>query len=264
MQYLKTESERVTLLFFLISSFIISCGPIPKPANPYTDGGSIIRDLESKPLIESFRIAASMTHSGEHRIRGEVFIFSNPPADLRIDVMSPFGTILSVLIADKENFKLVDFRNSIVYKGESSPCNVNRFTGINLPPAELISILTGRPQIFEGASKVKWKNKGYYMLQVVKGDTEQIFTIGPQKELPVNSYVLKKNGEVLVSVKYEGYDFIDKVYFPYKILIDMPKEKTSIRLKYESDGVDIKNPLKTSDFNVTIPSGYREESLYCQ
>ena len=257
-------------VFSLLVIFLSTgCGPVPLPANPYTDAVKLLTNSTAKKKVSSFRAAATMTHSQKRKVRGQVFIFSRFPGDLRIDIMSPFGTTLSVLAADKLSFKLVDFRNRILYTGKTSACNVAKFTGINLPPDELASILIGNPAIISGERSVRWNKKGFYEI-TVKSDTDKGTTgmiqkiyVGPESYLPVYASLIFKKHKKIMDIKYSDYKKNGEEYIPYKISISMPGENTVITLKYEHDGVDLNIDLQNDAFNISAPSSFYNEMLHC-
>ena len=82
-----------------LAIYCAGCGSAARPANAYGNAADLMADMASiRDKISSFRITGKVDHFGvEHRIQGKVFLFAQLPSKLRVDLLSPFGSTLSVL-----------------------------------------------------------------------------------------------------------------------------------------------------------------------
>lgn len=95
------------------------------------------------------------------RVRGSVLYKAALPEKLRFDVYSPFGVMLSTLTSDGKDFALYDLRQKRFLQGPASPCNVNRFTRVPVPPFALVELLRGEAPVLvhePAAATIDWKS----------------------------------------------------------------------------------------------------------
>jgi hypothetical protein len=104
----------------------------------------------------------------EGRVRGNVLYMAMLPDQLRFDVFSPFGAIISTLTSDGRDFALYDLRNKQYLYGPASTCNVARFTQVPVPPFALAQLLRGEaPVLVHEApqASIDW-GCGEYVVQI--------------------------------------------------------------------------------------------------
>lgn len=245
--------------------FLLSCGPIRPPADAYQDANTLLAQMEQKRApIQSFRIAGSIDHVSDQRVRGKTYIFSKLPDNLRIDILSPFGNTLSVLTADKTKFGLSDYKSGKFFSGAPKPCNVARFIGIPLFPKEVITILIGQIPLIAGDAKISWHEDGHYIVTITNGNMEQILHIGPDKKtLPLRRAILKENDQIYFDVSYAAWKMTEEIYIPYEIHVKMPKENAELFVQYESDGVELNVSLPANAWEQTMPNGAKRQPLEC-
>ena len=77
---------------------------------------------------------AKIDHFGKQgRVRGDLLMFAAAPANLRLDVVSPFGVTLATLTSDGSRFALSDLRDKRFYVGPASACNIAKSGVIPMP-----------------------------------------------------------------------------------------------------------------------------------
>ncbi|MBN2341708.1 MAG: DUF4292 domain-containing protein [Deltaproteobacteria bacterium] len=246
--------------------FIAACGPIRPPRNAYQDANTLLSEMEKlRAPIHSFRIAGSIDHVQEQRIRGKAYMFSKLPDNLRIDILSPFGNTLSVLTADKKKFGLSDYKTGRFFSGAPKPCNVARFVGVALPPKDVITIMVGKIPIIKGEQHISWHEDGHYVVTITNATMTQVLHIGADKEtLPLLSASLTENGKKTIDISYDMWRFVGDLYVPYEIRIQMPNDNAELFVQYEEDGVELNVELPEDAWDQTIPDGARMEALTCE
>ncbi|MBN2526892.1 MAG: DUF4292 domain-containing protein [Deltaproteobacteria bacterium] len=258
------QSVRFTV-FCSIVGLLAACGPIRPPKDAYQDVHTLLKQMDQKRgPVESFRIAGSIDHVQEQRVRGKAFIFSKLPGNLRIDILSPFGNTLSVLTADSDKFGLSDYKVGRFFTGKPIPCNVARFVGVALPPSDVIAILIGKVPLIEGTKELKWHPDGYYVVTITKGNMVQTLHIGADKKtLPLQMAQIKENNKIVFNVSFNMWRSVGDARVPYEIRIEMPRDKAELFVQYDADGVEVNVDLPDDAWDQTVPAGARLEQLVC-
>lgn len=253
------------LLLFALLLFPMACGPIRPPKDAYQDAQTLLDKMnERRAPIKSFRMAGSIDHVQKQRIRGKAYIFSMLPDKLRIDVLSPFGTTLSVLTSDKTKFGLSDYKSNRFFSGEPKPCNVERFVGIPLPPKDVVTLLIGKVPTITGAFEISWHEDGFYVVTITNDTMVQTLHIGKDKKtLPLLRATLVENGQPVFDVTYDMWRMTDTHFVPYEIFIKMPKDNTELFIHYEDDSVELNVELPEDAWDQTVPNGAKIETLIC-
>src|SRR5690606_9350872 len=98
------------------------------------------------------------------RVRVDAYYMSAHPQSLRFDLVSPFGTPLSTLTVDREDFALLDRDARVFYVGQANECNVARFLRVPVPPAVLVQLLAGEAPVLVHTpeqARIAWESEGY-------------------------------------------------------------------------------------------------------
>jgi hypothetical protein len=117
------------------------------------------------------------------RVRGSVSILASLPDRTRLDVFSPFGVSLSTLTTDAGQFAFFDLEQKSFIEGSASPCNIARFTQVQMPPFALVQLLRGEAPVLkheQGQTAIAWSSGlfggGRYRLEI-RGQHESQETI---------------------------------------------------------------------------------------
>jgi hypothetical protein len=258
------------LTFFCFVSWIAvcSCGPIPMPKGAYTDALKLLSDMSAKrSKVKSFRISGRVDHFGqEHRISGKLFLFATLPSKLRIDLLSPFGSSLSVLTVNNDQFALSDIREGRYMKGPAEPCNIARLVRIPLPAKEVTGILVGQTPMIDAPAEISWNKEGFYAIELSDGNRKQLLEIGSnEKVLPLRRSLLIDEEGIVFEVKYDRWRHIsNKVSMPHEIRVVMPREKTDLLLRYDDDGVEVNVELPKDAWIQSFPPDVTIEEVTCE
>lgn len=258
-----------TITIFFIFPLIIAtvaCGPIRPPKNAYTEPADLVGDMiQLKRDVDSFRMAGTIDHLAKHRIQGKAFLFAKLPDKLRVDVLSPFGSTLSVLTADGNQFGLSDHREGRYMKGPATPCNIARLIGMPLPPQDIINILIGQVPLIDGNQELSWDTDGYYKLVIQNQTFTQILYVDPDRDmLTVHRAILKDNRGVVYELEFSLWKSVAYKWVPFEIRVNMPQDDTNLIIRYESDGVELNVTLPKDAWQQSFPNGAHVETVTCQ
>jgi outer membrane lipoprotein-sorting protein len=244
-----------------------ACGPVPKPKNAYESAPALLSDLKKlRQGITSFRITGRVDHFGEtHRVQGKTFFFSILPKKLRIELVSPFGSPLTVLTVNDREFAMHDVREGKYYTGPAEPCNIARLVRISLPADDVIRILIGHTPLIEGTAEVAWDSDGYYRVEIREGSRTQRLRIdGDHATLPLLSSTLEDSDGLVFDIAYSRWKRVGKSLIPHEIRVKMPREKADLLIKYDVGGVELNVELPDDAWEQTPPPTVTPERVTCR
>lgn len=244
-----------------------SCGPVPRPKDAYDSAPDLLDDMRAlREKVGSFRITGRVDHFGEeHRVQGKTYLFAELPGRLRVDLLSPFGSTLSVLTVDRDAFALADFRENRFLEGPAEPCNIARLIRVPLPVDDVIRVLVGHSPIIEGRTEVEWSRKGLYRVTVTDGARVQTMEIGPERgSLPLRRSRLEEGGGVVFDMTFDRWRVVDGHYLPHEIRVRMPRDKADLLVRYDDDGVELNVDLPGDAWTKSFPAGAEVERVECR
>jgi hypothetical protein len=135
----------------------------PSPPSQFPDAASAIQRMRAaQSCSRGVRADAKLDYFEKgHRVRGSVLYKAVVPENLRFDVYSPFGVMLSTLSSDGRDFALYDLRQKQFLRGPANACNVARFTRVPLPPFALVQLLRGEAPVLvhePRAASIEWSS----------------------------------------------------------------------------------------------------------
>jgi outer membrane lipoprotein-sorting protein len=260
----------VKQFFFILIGTVLflatACGPVPPPKDGYTGAPRLLADfatLRSKAL--SFRIAGVIDSRGDgQRIQGKVYLFGRVPGLLRMELISPFNTPLSVLTVNGSTFALHDLRNGRYLTGPADPCNIAKLINIPLPPGDIMQILVGNSPRIEGTETITWHKKGFYRV-LIKNETQlQQLEIGSLKsELPLQKSHLEDESGTVFDITYDRWYPVNGISIPHEIHIKMPRDQVNLKIRYNTNGVELNVGFPEKAFSQSPPRGTLAEEVIC-
>jgi hypothetical protein len=164
------------------------CGATPPPASQIPSAEAALDRLRATGACESaIQASAKIDHFGKSgRVRGDLLMFVQVPARMRMDVISPFGATLLTLTSDGTSFSLADFKEKRFLRGPASACNIARLTNVPVPPDALVDLLRGQAPVLKHApesGRIAWSGKGYYVVTLpsTRGASEELH-LAPRPE----------------------------------------------------------------------------------
>lgn len=254
-----------------------------------TDTYSCSRGVSGEAEIDYF--------GDEGRFRGISLLYAAVlPEQLRLDVVSNFGVVLSTLTADGQEFSLYDLRARSFLRGKATECNVARLTQVPVPPFVLVQLLRGEAPVLvhepEQAS-ISWN--GNYEIKVrSKHQAEQVIVLEPyasdydkpwrEQRLRVLQVRVEQAGVPLYTAELEGHrarNLAEPWKDPDGFSPDIPPSGPMcsaevpgrIRLEVPYLGRDIvikvkdvvqNPPLVAGGFRQNVPAGVRVSRSECE
>jgi hypothetical protein len=200
----------------------LGCGKAPASRFP-TGDAALERMHATYECSRGIRGEAGVDYFGkEGRVRGNLLYIAVLPEQLRMDVYSPFGVIISTLTSDGKDFALYDLQNATYLQGPASACNVARFTQVPVPPFALIQLFRGESPVLVHTPEsitIDWKRRlkgGFYAVRIrSKHNAEQEIRLVPHPEdfdkpwteqrVTVERVVVRQGKVTLYSAELRGH-----------------------------------------------------------
>ncbi len=243
-----------------------ACGPVPPPKDAYQAAPDLLEDFDTlRGKARAFRITGRIENRGDSNpIQGKVYLFALFPNLLRVELISPFNTPLSVLTVNGQSFALHDLREGRYLTGPADPCNIARLIQVPMPPGEVMQILRGNSPRIEGTQKITWNKKGFYQVIIQNDHQLQRMEIGSLKsELPLLKSRLEDQHGLVFDITYDRWYPVNGISMPHEIHIQMPRELVDIKLRYNENGVELNIALPKKAFSQSPPSGTMAEEVDC-
>ena len=163
----------------LASSLLGGCAVhVAAPASsPPTADDALGRMHETFACANGIQAEAKIDHFGGHgRVRADLMLFAARPANLRMDVFSPFGVNLATLTSDGQKFALADLHDKTFYFGPATACNIARLTSLPVPAHVLVNLLHGEAPVLRHApsgTTIAWDDHGYWVLTIAGNNESQ-------------------------------------------------------------------------------------------
>jgi hypothetical protein len=147
----------------------LGCGATAPPPSQVPNAQAALDRLRATGKCETaIQASAKIDHFGQGgRVRGDLLMFAQVPAEMRMDVVSPFGSTLLTLTSDGKSFSLADFKEKRFLRGPATACNIARFTSVPVPPHVLVDLLRGQAPVLKhdpAGGGIVWSPKGYYVV----------------------------------------------------------------------------------------------------
>jgi hypothetical protein len=139
-------------------------------SSPPTADDALTRMHATFACGNAIQAEAKIDHfGGQGRVRADLMLFAARPAELRMDVFSPFGVTLATLTSDGRRFALADLRDKSFYFGPASACNIARLTTLPVPGHVLVDLLRGEAPVLRhtpAGTTMTWDDHGYWVVGI--------------------------------------------------------------------------------------------------
>jgi hypothetical protein len=193
---------------------------------------------------------AKIDHFGKQgRVRGDLLMFAQAPANLRMDVVSPFGVTVATLTSDGSRFALADLRDKRFYVGPASACNIARLTTVPMPGHVLGDLLRGQAPVLKrvGEPTIAWSGGGYYVVLVQSTrDAREEIHLAPQPDDFNKPWAEQRMR--LLDVKVEQYGGV-----VYHAALSDHRPTTTAPARVDPDGVEPPIPPSGPPCDAEIP-----------
>ena len=179
------------------------------------------------------------------------FILAEKPERLRVDVLSLFGQLALQLSVDQDRLQILD-KTSLPPRAYAGPLDddlLSRITRLPLSVSQLVRLLLYDPPVFVTAAAGVEQTADRYLLRLVQGQQQQIFSFDSQLNLRRSEYL--HGGQSLLQIDYDEINPEDN--FPRALRVQLPAEK--IRLTLSLSDLRLNQPVPAKRFRLTLPEG---------
>lgn len=143
------------------------------------------------------------------RFRGDLLLFAERPASVRMDVVSPFGVALATLSSDGSRFAIADLRNRAFVQGPATACNIARFTNVTVPGFVLVDLLRGEAPVLKHAAEgatMAWDTGGFWVIDIASShEAHEKIRLAPRPDDWAKSWQEQRMRVLQVQVVQQGY-----------------------------------------------------------
>jgi outer membrane biogenesis lipoprotein LolB len=251
---------------FLLLLLLCGC-PVPPVERPYPPPSAeqLLQALQARSdKLNSLRAEAKADEMMQgQRVKVTVNLVVARGGKLRLEVDSPFGGAVATLVTDGRDFQLLDTRNNRFLVGAAEPCNVARLAGVELPPEQILAILSGAAPVEGTATGVDWdKSHGgrdVLSLRTPDGGSETLWLSNRVWDV-ARAERKDASGKTLWKIEHEGFEDQDGFRLPARTSIVQPGRKTDVRLRWRDREVNV--PIKDGMFHLE-PHGMLPQVVGC-
>lgn len=211
-----------------------------------------------RDAIQSLRAVARMHYTSPSESRkAKQIIVAERPDRLRLEVLSPFGTVF-VLTASDGTLAAYSRDEATVYRGVASPENLARYAGVDLPIPTAVDLLLGTPPVDRGEEGVVSRSAEGVELWQNRTRGSQVTWFTTLLE-PVRYEQRDEDGYVQLRATFEAYASVGGTRLPTFLDLELPPSRERIEITLRDPEV---NPiLASSVFALEAPRGSREVDL---
>jgi len=270
----------------------------PPPSQPPGADEALSRMRATFACAHAIQADAKIDHFGEQgRVRGDLMLFAARPAQVRMDIVSPFGVALYTLTSDGARFALDDLRAKRFLVGSATPCNIARLTTLPVPGHVLVDLLQGAAPVLvhaPGAAGVAWNADGYFAVTIAstRAAREEIHLVPrpddwnkpwQDQRMRVLDVRVEQAGYVLYRAEMSDHAAAPTAgpredpdalgpplppsgppcdaEVPRKIHLEVPDPEADVRFQYHE--ITWNPPLPEGTFDQQPPAGVRVEPVSC-
>ncbi len=198
-------------------------------------------------------------------LRGANFrqvVLIRQPADIHVQILSPFDQTLQVLVSNDEALSLYDFEHETFYRGAPTPENLARLLPFYLSAADIVRVLVGGPPLDlmsddRAAYALSWnEDDGLYRLVVPLATGDGTLELGVRHGdwAIASARRLTASGEQVFELRTGDFELQGGLEIPMRLrfLLDRPEE---IDMSLDVERVEIDPTLPDSLFELQPPAG---------
>jgi outer membrane lipoprotein-sorting protein len=182
------------------------------------------------------------------------------PDRLRAEIFSPFGTVLALVVGDGELAAYVREENR-VYRGQASPRNLERWSGLSLSPADVVDLLLGTPpqrDVLSAAASSE-PATGRLRLRQQLDEGAQVVYFAGETPLPVEIHEVDDEGVVTFRVSLADFRDVGGIALATHLILESPAVEQTAEIALKDPEVNPELPAQI--FELSTPPGSREVEL---
>jgi len=242
------------------------CGrEIPPPDDAVEDAMELVNMMTARiDDIGSARFrVVSEYYGGE--LRGANFrqvVLVRQPADLHVQILSPFDQTLQVLVANDDALALYDYENETFYRGSPSPENIARLMPFYMTASDIVRVMLGGPPIdqmgYDPAEYVlEWDGEeGRYTLTVPLANEAGRLEMGVLHDhwVIASAKRFDGDGELVFELRTGDLETHGDTRLPMRLRFLLEGE-SPVDMSIEVESVELDVPLPDQLFVLEPPAG---------
>ncbi len=256
------------VLLLAAGTLVSACVParIPVPS----DRASVSAEVEEQ-LFDRMREAGSRFQSLEGVARVHVVwqgknatvtqvLLAEKPDRFRAETLNPFGfgSPLLLMATDGSELAVMVPGEGLMFRGEASSRNLQRFTRLPLQPADLVQLLLYQVPLipFEERS-ASVGSAGDFLLQLRGSEKRrQELRFDKNQQLVESAYY--HGDDLALRVRYENFS-AGEFPFPRSSFMEMPQQQAEASLTFSELATNVLPAAKL--FRLATPGGYEERPI---
>ena len=259
-------------MLILLVGFVGACArvelppitPVP-PSLPFSDSRDLQAALSNQKKILNLTALAnfSLESDGKTISGREVLVLQGAKA-MRLEMLSPFGPPLMVLVIRDGRFTAYSVAARRYVRGRANSFNFSRILGFPLEAEEVNRLirtdLTDDPGVQWGPLGYDPALKTYVVdLHFPGEEGKRRLWIDPARLVVIKAVRYDRDGDPLLEADMEDYHFVDGILFPQRLVFTLPQKNTRLSLSYGQ--VTLNGHLDSTLFDLVPPQGSRITDL---
>jgi len=258
----RTRAAGIALVLLLSAGCAARRPSIVAPAitGPLPDADTLAGALQrQRDARISVRTLARMAYDGpEERRHAREVILAVRPARLRIEVLSPLGTVFVLTAADGA-LAAYARNEATLYRGRASRTNLQRYAHVNLRVSDAVELLLGTPPPRPGRNDVVSLDSGGTAIQwwrELDAGAQVVWFNGALQ--PVATEDRDPDGHVVWRARFSDFSAA-QADMPQHIELEVPAEGRHLALDLQD--IEVNPTLADSWFSLPTPPGTTEVRL---
>ena len=155
------------------------------------------------------------------------------PFSLAVETVSPFGTMVSLLIASPEKLSFYEADQHRLFQGKPIKTHLSQLFPIYLDVKDVVNIILYQPQIIpcqRSSVEYRAETNRYYLLCHRKQAREE-FLIDPTDFFIWQQESYEK-GKLVRRISYSDLKQVGEILYPYKVIVEFPGYNSSVAYKF--------------------------------
>ena len=258
-QLIRRKSVKKLTSFLFLFFFVAGCArpevtPTPQPRTSILikEQDKILAEIERhRPFISSLQGTAKVEmYRQKLRVAGKQEIAIKTPGYMYVETINPFGSMVSLLVADNSSLKFYDSSTNKLYTGRPVAGDLSKLFPIYLDVSEVVNLALYQTRIPPCDRRLIYfeQQENWYRVICINHRIRREFWVDPT-DFFLWKQVLYVDDQLQLKITYKNVQKIGEGVFPYETILDFPPEESAFVYKWSE--IDINPDIPKSKF--TIP-----------
>ncbi len=187
-------------------------------------------------------------------------LLAEKPDRFRAETLNPFGfgSPLLLMATDGSELAVMVPGEGLMFRGEASSRNLQRFTRLPLQPADLVHLLLYQVPVIPYAERTGSVGAaGDYLLQLQGTENRrQELWFDQTRRLVESTYYV--DDDLALRVRYDNFS-AEELPFPRSAFMEMPQQQAEASLTFSELATNV--VPETQRFRLATPKGYEERLI---